>query len=90
MDRELKHLGHESLLGLIRKIKNPNKYKNWAPKYIFKMSPLNTTSDIVLAKKIKTLAFTFLAEDQFSSVSGGHSSVIELGFVTELKGDWKV
>lgn len=74
MDWELKHLGHESLLGFIRKI-NTSKYKKWAPKSVFRMSFLNTTSDAVLAKKIKTFAFTFLVEDQFSSVSGGHSRV---------------
>lgn len=50
---------------------------------------LQTTSDMVLAKKIKNLSLPFLVENQFAIVSGAHSSVIELGFVTELKADLK-
>lgn len=46
-------------------------------------------SDMVFSKKIKNLSLLFLVEDQFSIVSGAQSSVIELGFVTELKADLK-
>lgn len=44
---------------------------------------------MVFSKKIKNLSLPFLVEDQFSIVSGAQSSVIELGFVTELKADLK-
>jgi len=49
----------------------------------------NHLSDMVLRKKIKNLSLFFLVEDQFSTVSGAHSSVIELGFAVELKADLK-
>lgn len=52
-------------------------------------SVVNHHADTALTKKIKTLSFPFLVEDQFSVVSGAHSSVIELGFVMELKADLK-
>lgn len=52
-------------------------------------SVTNHLSDTVLAKKIKNLSLPALVEDQFSVVSGAYSSVIELGFVTELKADLK-
>ena len=52
-------------------------------------SVTNHLSDTVLTKKIKNLSLPILVEDQFSIVSGAHSSVIELGFVTELKPDLK-
>lgn len=52
-------------------------------------SVTNHLSHMVLTKKIKNLSLHFVVEDQFSIVSGAHLSVIELGFVRELKADLK-